>query len=173
MKSYVRKLCMGICLMVLCVGMTALAAEDTILKGVKIGEVDVSGMTRQEAVKALEAYEAQLGEKTIRLGIGDETVEASLSSFGISYTNEEVVEEALGIGRTGNIVKRYKDQKDLQHGGKEYALSWSADKARIKAYVEENCTQFDREAQNASLSRSNGQFDFVAGKKGEGGGVGG
>ncbi|MCI8585725.1 MAG: hypothetical protein HFI92_07495 [Lachnospiraceae bacterium] len=166
MKNYVRKLCMGICLMVLCVGMTALAAEDTILKGVKIGEVDVSGMTRQEAVKALEAYEAQLGEKTIRLGIGDETVEASLSSFGISYTNEEVVEEALGIGRTGNIVKRYKDQKDLQHGGKEYALSWSADKARIKAYVEENCTQFDREAQNASLSRSNGQFDFVAGKQG-------
>ena len=38
MKNYVRKLCMGICLMVLCVGMTALAAEDTILKGVKIVE---------------------------------------------------------------------------------------------------------------------------------------
>lgn len=166
MKKYVRKFWVGICVLLLLGGMTAMAAEDTILKGVKIGGVDVSGMTRSEAIKALESYEAQLGEKTLKLGIGDETVEASLSGFGICFTNEEVVDEALGIGRTGNVVKRYKDQKDLQHSGKEFALSWSADRARVKAFVEENCTQFDREAENASLSRANGKFEFVPGKQG-------
>lgn len=165
MKKWSR-VCMGICLLVLCLGMTAFAEETTILKGVTIDGVDVSGMSRREAVQALEAHEAEIGSQTITLKIGDETVETDLSSFGVSYANEEVVDEALGIGRVGNIVKRYKDQKDLQHGGRELALSWEADRAKVKAYVEENCTVFDREAQNASLSRTNGAFDFVPGTQG-------
>lgn len=166
MRKYLGKLSVAVCLAVLCFGMTALAAEDTILKGVMIDQVDVSGMTRSEAQKALNAYEDQLGEQTLTLGIGDETVEAKLSDLGISCSKDQVVEEALGIGRIGNVVKRYKDQKDLQHSGKTFELEWQVEEARVKAFVEENCTQFDREAENASLTRTNGQFNFVAGKQG-------
>lgn len=161
-----RKLAIAVCLLVFCLGMTALAAEDTILKGVMIDQVDVSGMTKSEALKALDAYEERLGERTLTLGIGDEKVEAKLSDLGISCANEDVVEEALGIGRIGNVVKRYKDQKDLQHSGKVFGLNWQVDEARVRTFVEEQCTQFDREAENASLSRANGQFNFVAGKQG-------
>lgn len=166
MKKYMRRIAIGICLLVMSMGMTVCAAEDTILKGIMIDQVDVSGMTRAEAVKALESYENQLGEQTITLGIGDDKVEASLSSFGVTYANEEVVDDALGVGRTGNIVTRYKDQKDLQHSGKVFSLSWKADEALVRAFVEENCTKFDREAQNASLSRANGSFTFVPGTEG-------
>lgn len=166
MGKYMKKYFLGIFLLVLCAGMTVCAEEDTILKGIMIDQVDVSGMTRKQALEALDSYEKKLGEQTISLGIGDDVVEADLSSFGITYSNEEVVDEALGIGRTGNIVKRYKDQKDLQHSGKTFALSWEADEALVKAFLEENCTQFDREAKNASLSRSNGAFQFVAGEQG-------
>lgn len=166
MKKYVKKLCAGICLLLLCAGMTVFAEEATILKGVKIDGVDVSGMTRSEAVKALEAHEKQVGEQTLSLKIGDERVEASLSALGMSCDDAGAVEEALGIGRTGNIVKRYKDQKDLQHSGKEYDLKWEANEALVRSFVQENCTQFDREAENASLSRSGGEFQFVAGRQG-------
>ncbi len=166
MRRYMEKLTVGICLLLLCVGMTAFAEEATILAGVKINGVDVSGMTRAEAIKALESYEKKVGEETISLKIGDETVEAGLAGLGISFGNAEAVDEALGIGRTGNIVKRYKDQKDLQHSGKEFSLSWEADERLVKTFVEENCKQFDREAENASLSRLNGEFQFVSGKQG-------
>lgn len=167
MKKYgLRKLLMLVCLAVLCLGMTTFAAEDTILKGVMIDEVDVSGMTKSEALKALASYEKSLGERTLTLNIGEESVKVKLSELGISFSNEEVVEEAIGIGRTGNIVKRYKDQKDLQHSGKTFDLMWQVDETLVKTFVEETCTQFDREAENASLSRANGAFTFVAGKQG-------
>lgn len=166
MKKYMKRMFLGVCLLMLFAGMNVCAAEDTILKGVMIGQVDVSGMTRKEALAALDAYEEKLGEQTISLGIGDDVVEAGLSSFGMTYSNEEVVDEALGIGRTGNIVKRYKDQKDLQHSGKVFALSWEANEALVKSFVEENCTKYDREAKNASLSRTGGKFEFVAGTQG-------
>ncbi|MBS6397930.1 MAG: VanW family protein [Clostridiales bacterium] len=165
MKKYLSRLCTGVVLL-LCVGTTAFAKEDTILKGIMIDQVDVSNMTRSEALAALESYEKQLGEQEISLGIGEEVVKVSLSEFGVAYSNDEVVDEALGVGRTGNVVKRYKDQKDVQKGGKVFALRWNADETLVRAFVEEECTKYDAEAQNASLSRSNGTFEFVAGKQG-------
>ena len=118
MKKYVRTLCIGICILICSMGMTAFAAEDTILSGVKIGAVDVSGMTRSEAEQALKNYEKQIGEQTVTLEIGDEQVEALLSDLGVTFADADMIDEALGIGRTGNIVKRYKDQKELQQDGR-------------------------------------------------------
>lgn len=166
MKKNFCKYVVGVFLLALALGMTVCAEEAKILKGVMIDQVDVSGMTKAEAMSALEAYEAKLGDQTLKLGIGDNVLEAKLSEFGVTFANEEVIDEALSLGRTGNVVKRYKDQKDLQAQGKVYALSWKADEALVREFVETQCTQYDREAENASLSRSNGAFQFVAGKQG-------
>ncbi|MDO4261270.1 MAG: VanW family protein [Eubacteriales bacterium] len=166
MRKLWSRCALAVCMAVMALGMTVSAEEATILNGVMIDKVDVSGMTKAEALAALTSYEEQLGEQSIRLGIGDNVMEVQLSELGVAFSNEEVVDEALGYGRTGNIVKRYKDQKDLQHSGKVYALSWEADEDTVRAYVEENCTQYDQEAKNASLSRENGEFHFVAGEQG-------
>lgn len=166
MKRITGRLFLGVCLMVLSLGVTANAAEDKILNGVMIDQVDVSGMTRSEALNALETFEQRLGNQTIRLGIGSEVLETELSAFGVKFSNDEVIDEAIAVGRTGNIVKRYKDQKDLQHNGKIFSLSWEADELKVRSYVQDECTQFDQEAQNATLERSGGSFAFVAGKEG-------
>jgi vancomycin resistance protein YoaR len=166
MKKYMGRIILAVCLLTFATGLTVCAKEDTILNGVSIDQVDVSGMTKSEAIRALETYENSLGEQTLSLGIGDHVLEAKLSDFGVTFANTDVVEEALSIGRTGNIVKRYKDQKDLQKKGKVYSLSWDADAAMVREFVKNKCTQFDQEAQNATLSRSNGKFDFVEGVEG-------
>ena len=166
MKKLIKRLLPFACLLALCVGMTAYAADDTILKGVTIGEVDVSGMTRDEAGRAVDAYAQRVSGQTVALMVGSETVEAKLSDFGLAWSNKDVLDEAVGIGRVGNIVKRYKEQKDLQHSGKTLTLEWETDKALVKSFVEEQCTKYDQKAQNASLTRENGAFNFVAGKQG-------
>lgn len=166
MKKFIKKLSVGLCLLFLGAGMTVFAEEDKILDGVSIGTVDVSGMTKSEALKALDSYEELIGKRTVTLMIGDNKEEAELSRFGLEFANEDAVEEALGVGRTGHIVKRYKDQKELQYSGKMLPLAWETDEASVRSYVQENCTKYDQEAVNASLSRSNGAFQFVAGQKG-------
>lgn len=166
MKGFWRKAFLGVCLLVLCVGMNVSAAEDKILKGISIDQVDVSGMTRAEALEALESYEKLLGEQSLKVGIGEHTIETDMSVFGVEFSNEEVVDEALGVGRVGNIVRRYKDQKDLQHNGKVFALSWKADAEKVQSFVEKKCTKYDQEAKNASLTRENGKFNFVPGQQG-------
>lgn len=166
MKKWRGSLLLAICLLAMTSSMTVCAAGETILKGVSIDKLDVSGMTREEALAALESYEKNLGGQSIKLGIGDNVIEAKLSDLGVTFDNEDLVDEAIGVGHAGNIVKRYKDQKDLQHSGKTFPLSWQTNEDTVRTYVENNCTKYDKKAQNASLTRENGAFNFVAGTEG-------
>ena len=166
MKKWKGSLLLAICLLAMASSMTVCAAGETILKGVSIDKLDVSGMTREEALAALESYEKNLGGQSIKLGIGDNVIEAKLSDLGVTFDNEDLVDEAIGVGHAGNIVKRYKDQKDLQHSGKTFSLSWQTNEDTVRTYVENNCTKYDKKAQNASLTRENGAFNFVAGTEG-------
>ena len=166
MKKWKGSLLLAICLLAMASSMTVCAAGETILKGVSIDKLDVSGMTREEALAALESYEKNLGGQSIKLGIGDNVIEAKLSDLGVTFDNEDLVDEAIGVGHAGNIVKRYKDQKDLQHSGKTFQLSWQTNEDTVRTYVENNCTKYDKKAQNASLTRENGAFNFVAGTEG-------
>lgn len=166
MKKYLQNLFAGICFLLLSLGTSVCAKEASILPGVMIDQVDVSDMTKAEAIKALEDYETKVGEQTLSIQIGEQILEANISQFGLQWDNEEVIEDAFGIGRRGNIVKRYKDQKDLKNGGKVYELDWVANSTLIRNFVENQCTQFDQPAQNASLKRANGAFEFVPGEEG-------
>lgn len=55
MKKWKGSLLLAICLLAMTSSMTVCAAGETILKGVSIDKLDVSGMTREEALAALES----------------------------------------------------------------------------------------------------------------------
>lgn len=153
-----------------CLGMGSMQAQaadgDTISKGVTIGGVDVSGMTGEEAQKAVEEQVDSLKDANIILKAGENQVQSTAEDLGMSWKNEEVVEEAAGLGKSGNIVKRYKDKKDLENEGKAYDITFTADKSRISSFLESHHEELDNEAVNGSLTRENGEFQVVAGVPG-------
>lgn len=88
----------------------------------------MSGMTRTEALDALNTYVDEMGAETLTLHIGDNELTPTLAELGLTSTNEdEIVEEAVMLGKTGNIIRRYKDRKDLEHENKNYQLTWALD----------------------------------------------
>ena len=112
-----------------------LAAQDsseTISSGVYIGDVNVSGMTEDEARQAVEEGMSAIQSTSITLKVDDATAVVNAGEFGLSWKNTDVVEEALGLGKSGNIIKRYKDKKDLENESKRYTMEYSTDKDAIK-----------------------------------------
>ena len=100
-----------------------MAAEDsdqTISQGVYIGDVDVSGMTQEEAKKAVEDDMSEAKAANITLKVDDQETVVSAKDLGLSWANEEVVQEAAELGKSGNIIKRYKDKKDLENESRKY-----------------------------------------------------
>lgn len=139
---------------------------DTIHEGVYVSDVDVSGMTAEEAKAAVEEKVQELGSKTITLKVEGSSVSATAGDLGLTWENQEVVEEAVGLGKSGNVVKRYMDNKDLEHEPKVYDLDFSADEDEIQSYVENECGTLNQEAKDGSLTRENGYFEIVPGEVG-------
>lgn len=140
--------------------------EATIHDKVYLDEVDVSGMTKEEAEAALRDYTAVLGQKTLTLQVAEHEVPVKLADLGLQCANSHVIDEALCIGKSGDIIKRFKEKKELESSGKVLELTWTVDKSKVSQVIEEECVKFDVEAVDAGLSRSNGSFTITPGSTG-------
>lgn len=154
----------------LCVGSKrAEAAEyDTICDGVYIDDVNVSGMTREEAQEAVNAYLDGLMEKEIAVVLDEEVAITSVKDLGYACNENTYLDEAMNVGKIGNLIKRYKDLKDVENGGLYFELQFTLDESAVRNFIETQCSVHDIEAQNATVQRSGGQFVYaneIAGRK--------
>ncbi len=146
---------------VVCASSLMVSAEGTaqMKTGVYIEDIDVSGMSAEEAKSAVEEYLAEMREMTVvlRAAQGNE-VEVTAADFGMEWSNTEIVEEAISLGTTGNPIAKYKQIKDLETNGMVYKLEYSFDDALVAQVIQEKCLEFDQHAQNATMERVNGEF---------------
>ena len=140
--------------------------ETTIHTGVYADEIELSGMTVSEAEQEVEDYGRELAEETLTLKIFDQQVQVSLRDLGFKCANPDVLDEAAALGKKGNIIKRYKERKDLEHEKKIYELEWTLDAALVRDFVNTECIKFDAEAEDATLQRVNGAFQIIDGRTG-------
>jgi vancomycin resistance protein YoaR len=157
---------MAVLVMVPSIGVKA--EEDPVIKdGISIGGVDVSGMTATEAKKAVNNYINQVSDSTIKMNLSEITsVEATPADFGFEWQNEDVVNEAMEIGTTGNILARYKEIKDVENEGYDFDIVYDVDKSLIKEYMQEQSEGFDVEAVNATMTREGGKMVVTEGVSG-------
>lgn len=159
-----------ICGSILAYNATAFAEtqEDTICKGIFIESVDVGGMTAEQAAEALHQFIEAARSKQVKIKVGDNTVEATLEDLGYTCDEAAYVEEVLQYGKSGNVIKRYKELKDVEHEPTVYHLEFQLENDVVESFVKKKCAAFDIPAVNASLVRKNGKFEVKeasAGKK--------
>ncbi|MFW5629930.1 MAG: VanW family protein [Acetivibrio ethanolgignens] len=132
--------------------------DNTICEGIYINSVDVGGMTKEQAEEAVGAYLEELESRTLTVAIDKHTVKITLRELGLVAEENEVVEEAANIGKTGNFIKRYKEIKNLENQRLDLSIPIHLDKTLVENFVTEKCSAFDIPAENASLKRENGVF---------------
>ena len=76
------------------------------------------------------------------------------------------MEEAEGLGKSGNLIMRYKVMKDLEHEDKVYEIGYSVDEEKIAAVIEQHMGDFETKAKDGDLKRENGEFVYVPGSQG-------
>lgn len=139
---------------------------DTIPQRVYFGDISVGGMTQEEAKAAVEEYVEGLQSEIITLQAGKNTVQVPVAQMGLSWGNEEIVTEAVGLGKSGNLITRYKAMKDLENQDKIYELAFQVDKSKVTKMLENNSEVLNTEAVNAGLTRENNQFNVIPGSQG-------
>ena len=107
--------------------------ENTIESGIYVGDIDLSGMTASEAKREVATFVSTLEDAQITLvAVGDQTVVVTGAELGVTWKNQDVVDLAVGVGKQGNVVQRYKALTDLKKIAKSSFQNISLNLSKMK-----------------------------------------
>jgi len=142
--------------------------KDTVIEdGVYIGGIDVSGMTAEEATKAVDKYVAGLQEEWITLVGPKDTLKYQLKDLGLSAKTSVAVKEAVGIGNAGSLVKRFKALQDLEKENYVVDMGLSVDKQLTANKIHSKRSKIDIKAIDNAVKKEGKTFVYVPGQAGD------
>lgn len=142
-------------------------SKDAVIKdGVYIGGIDVSGMTAEEATTAVDTYVAGLQEQWIVLQGAKNTLRYQLKDLGLSSKTNVAVQEAVAVGNSGNLIKRFKALQDLEKENYVVDMGLGIDKQLAANKIYGKRSKIDIKAIDNGLKRENGKFVYVPGQDG-------
>lgn len=144
------------------------SADEGIQQGVYINDTDVSGMTYAQAEAVVEQKVSEALNSTITVQVGEDSVEATAVDLGLQWSNRDIVSEAIGMGNSGNLIKRYKETKDLATEPQVLQIEFTANDSAVRRFVDEKCMPFEQEPKDASIySDGGGGFVLEEGQTGQ------
>lgn len=123
-----------------------------IYPGVRLGGVDVSGLTRADALARLNAARDVAGTTPLTLVAAGRTWTVTPARFHYALNVPASVDAAYALGRVGSLLQRLREQTRLLIQGRSLALSGAYDPASLHAYFTGLAAQIDRPARSAVLA---------------------
>lgn len=143
------------------------AGEDKIQTGIYVNDMNLSGLSAGEARDKVNAYVDSFGDAQITLNaVEGGTISTTASELGLKWGNESILDEAANFGRDGDVLRCYKELKDLEYKNKVYKVEFEFDKNKIRTLIEENADQYNQEAVNATLVKTEDGFKITEGQTG-------
>ena len=95
--------------------------DGTICEGVTVEHVAVGGMTKDQAMEAVSEETEKRGRQVLEVEVNGSVVTTTLAEVGYTFSAEEFLDEAMKVGRRGNLIENYKEIKEALMP-KEYNL---------------------------------------------------
>lgn len=145
--------------------------DGKILSGVYVGNTDVSGMERLEAIEAVKKDISACGAETIMVEIAEgQKMEVSLQELGLSSPSmEDVVGQAVQYGKTGSATQRYKAMKrsEKKKLEKRFPLEYQVEEQAASKVLTARSEAFLDMPVNAALVQGTDGVQVTEAKEGE------
>ncbi len=140
--------------------------EGRICEGIKVGDVAIGNMTKEEAEQAVGSYRSRLCARSVEIVIDGQTVSTTVGEIGYSYTAGNFAEAAMKVGRSGNAMQNYKEINEAAKGKIVYPLTPSLDESVLSEFVQKKCKKLCTKAKNSNIKRSDGVFVYTESRNG-------
>lgn len=129
---------------------------------VHIGAVDVSGLTAEEAMEALNVQMEDYSALDVTMKLGEASIETSLRYLGFSMSNmDEAVKCAIDYGKTGSIWKRFLRIRGLEKEIHVIEDTFQVDTELMAAFINEYVKPLEVRAQNATIRSTESGFEIT------------
>lgn len=111
------------------------SSADRILPGVTVAGVDVSGMTRDEAVRQVAEHADATLEGELTVTAGGQTWTVTPAALGMSADVDSAVDEAFAVADGLSFISRVYHRVADEPVERSVALAWEYDDAEVLAFV--------------------------------------
>ena len=106
----------------------------TITQGVSVNGIDISGMTKEQAYEATAGIEQQmLASAVFDMDVDGVVTQLDAEYFGLQTDYDDVIEQAVGYGRTGGFDERKTQTQTAQSTGMAFTVKVYADETKVTA----------------------------------------
>ncbi|HCL49606.1 MAG TPA: hypothetical protein DHW76_01200, partial [Clostridiaceae bacterium] len=136
-----------------------IASENYIYEGIYINDIDVGGMTKDEATKVLyERFSLPIQNKNIKLIYNDKSYNLSFKELNAKYNIDESVAKAFNYGKDGNLFNKTMSRKKIQKENYKIQLGFSYDSNKVGELVKNISSDINTNSKDASITYDNGKF---------------
>lgn len=140
---------------------TQVNTELKINEGVYIDQINLSGLSESEARALVESYINELTSREATLIMDQNQVAVSVGELGYFWANTDIISEAVSLCKTGNIIKRYKDKKDIEKEPKVYNITFDINTESLTAAINTYCLNFNTPHVNPDIVKQGSSFTVV------------
>jgi vancomycin resistance protein YoaR len=142
-------------------------ASNKVMPNVYAGPLELEGMTREQGVFKLLELEDRLQKQTVTLMVQEERKELPLESVDLDLKEQEIMDRALRVGRTGPIWKRWNTSLRTRHDVTRIPLDISLDQDKLQREVDSLLADTIRPPVDATFRITPGdEIEIIPGEKG-------
>lgn len=134
---------------------------DVMVSGVFIGDMDVSGMTVEEVRTAVESRMEALENTMIRLSFNGDEMDISMRELGFEWKNPGVIDQAAQLGKSGNILERYKATSSIENENAVFDLDYTWQESKLRTILQREAEERKTEPVEATIVRDRKAKEFV------------
>lgn len=151
--------------LVFAIAWSRLPAE-TIAHNISLGTVDVSMLSRAEALQQLESALPDLSQNTLSLSTQEKTWSTPSASLGLEWETEAALDEALLIGRRGSWIQQQQERLGLAFAPVELPVSARYNAELVQTYIASIAAEIDVTGVEPVVVVSAGRYEINPGESG-------
>lgn len=125
----------------------------TALKGVSVGGIDISGMTREQALAATAGLEGKLLDAVkFTLSVNGQDHQYTAYDFCLTTDYQDALDKALEYGHTGSFEQRLNENQKASGEGVDFKVTLSVDQDKLKAELANIKQQLDVAPKDAAVT---------------------
>ena len=142
--------------------------SDKVLKGITINEIDISELTKEQAIEKLNNIYGTRAEQQIYLTHGEYETSVTYEALEVKYQIQDAVNEAYNVGRSGNVIQNNFEILKTWKQGKNIKLNITLDTDMINQIGQNINNSIDDAVVQPSyyVEKADAQLIITAGKKG-------
>lgn len=133
--------------------------SDLIYDGVYIEEVNIGGLTKEQALERAEKdYAGPRLDKYFTIQAGAYTRDVSYTELGASFDFKDTIDEAYKLGRSGDKAKRIENAEALSERPEYLVTTITVNKGKIKSVLKD----IEKEIKEAGAAQGKMDIDILA-----------